>query len=129
MTVHWVEQRFKASKSLKDRYRSRRPPVISQDIIQKLLERRRPMPENDKAAIEEENFCLHRIQDGQKDGREKSETFQETSSWVQQGLKSVWRRAPVCWTTWRITGIESSFFPMRKHSPLILSSTNRIIGS
>ena len=36
------------------------------------------MPENDMAGTEEENIWIHFIQDDQKDGREKSETFKET---------------------------------------------------
>ena len=38
ITVHWVKQRFKASEFLKDRLRSGRPPVISQDTIKMVLE-------------------------------------------------------------------------------------------
>ena len=37
------------------------------------------MPENDKIGREEENFGLHCVQYGQKDEKNKSETFQETS--------------------------------------------------
>ena len=35
------------------------------------------MPENDKTGTEEENFSLHCEQDGQNNGKKKSETFQE----------------------------------------------------
>ena len=36
------------------------------------------MPENDKTGTEAEIFSLHCVQNGQKDERKKSETFQET---------------------------------------------------
>ena len=47
--------------------------------------------------------------------------------WVQQCFWRDWRRAFVCWISWTNTGIESSFFQMKKLSPFIMSSTNRII--
>ena len=48
---------------------------------------------------------------------------------MQQWFRSVWREAHGCWMTWSITVIEFLFFPMRKLSPLIRSSTNEMIES
>ena len=36
------------------------------------------MTENEKTGTEKENFNLYYVQDSQKDGRKRSETFQET---------------------------------------------------
>ena len=49
--------------ALKDSPRLGRPNIINQETVKK---------------TEEENFPLHCVQDGQKDGRKKSETFWET---------------------------------------------------
>ena len=65
------------------------------------------------------NFQLHCVQDGRKD---ETKDVPGTHYWVQQWFRSVWKVAPVCWMTWGFSG-------MRKFSPLILSSTNRMIGS
>ena len=54
MTVQRVEQRLKASESLKNRLRSGRLQVICQEASKSLRIQR--MPENDKTGTEEENF-------------------------------------------------------------------------
>ena len=41
--------------------------------------RKQPMSKNDKIGTEEEIFSVHCVQDIQRDGRKKSEAFQETS--------------------------------------------------
>ena len=62
---------------------------------------------------QEKKFSLQCVQDGQKDERKKSETFQDTSVQCSNGSDVSRKKAPVCWMTWRITGIESSFLPMK----------------
>ena len=75
MNVHWMEQHLKASEFLNDRSRSGTSKVLKPRSYQKIL-RKRPLPENDKT--EEENFSLHCVQGGQKDGWKTSERGQET---------------------------------------------------
>ena len=63
------------------------------------------MLENDKTGTEEENFSLHRIHDGQKVWDDPG-----NPGWGQHLFRSVYRGPPVYCITWRITGIEASFF-------------------
>ena len=42
--------------------------------------------------------------------KEKSLRCSRKPCWVQQWFRSVFRKAPVCWMIWRITGYKSSFF-------------------
>ena len=43
-------------------------------------------------------------------GRQEKVWDVSKNPWVQQWFRSIWREAPVRWMTWRITGIESSYF-------------------
>ena len=92
---------------------------------------RRPMPENDKTGTRKlcQLYHLHCAQDYQRYGGKQSETFQETSCGVMQWLRSIWWVVPFWWMTWWYTEIKSSFFSIRKFSPLNLSSRNKTIGS
>ena len=76
MVVYRVEQCLKASipkgSSLIKKSSSYEPRSHQKGL------RRRPMLENDNTGTKEEKSNLHCIQDGKKDGRKKSETFQKT---------------------------------------------------
>ena len=86
------------------------------------------MQEDDKTDIEDKSLSLHSVQDGQKDGREKPETFQETPIERSSSSKAPYERPP--FVEWPEESLESSpqFFFIRNFSPLILSSWNRMFG-
>ena len=84
------------------------------------------MPQNDKTGIEGENFRLHCAPDGQKNGRMKSETSQETLLRATMVYKHL-ERSIHLFNDVKIHENCILLFPTRKLSPLILSSTNRII--
>ena len=62
------------------------------------------MLENDTSGTEEANYSFHCVQDSQKDERKKPETFRQLC------FRSIWRRAPVCWITWKIKTNNPHFF-------------------
>ena len=57
--------------------------------------RERPMPENNKSDTEEKCSISTASRMIKKNERKKSEIFQETSGWVQQWFRRLWRGAPV----------------------------------
>ena len=83
------------------------------------------MPENDKTGTEEENLKLRCVQDNQKDGRKKVVSFQETPVECSNG----WEMSTRLLNNLKNHGNRILIFPMKKLSPIILSLTNRIIGS
>ena len=87
--------------------------------IRSYPKRLRKWQENGKT--DTEDFYLRCVQDSRKYER-KVWHIPRNPCWVQQCFRSVWREVPICWMTWRITGIDS-FVLVRKLSPLILAST------
>ena len=85
MTVHRVELLLKASKFLKEHTWSGRPQVISNTSSKRL---RQWLHGNDKTGRKEENHSLFCIQDGQKEEKKKSETFQETTVESRNGSEA-----------------------------------------
>ena len=86
------------------------------------------MPETDRIGTEEENFSLHCIQDSQKYVKQNPETFQETPVKCNNGLEASGGEHQ--FVEWPKESRESNplFFQIRKVLPLILSSTNKMIG-
>ena len=80
MTVHRAEQRLRASEPLKDRSSSIMKTSGYKPRSHQKRIRKRLMSEDDKTGTEGKKFSVHNIQDDQKEGKIKSETFQETSA-------------------------------------------------
>ena len=76
----------------------------------------------------EEQYNLHCVPDGQKDGRDKSEMFQEIPVKCNSGSEASRWEHP--FAEWREESRESNFhfFLIRKLSAMILSSTKRRPG-
>ena len=77
MTVHQVEQRFKASEPLKDRPRLERPQVISQEAIKKAFEND-PCQKMTRLTQKKNISVVSTVSIIGKKWKEKSETLQDT---------------------------------------------------
>ena len=94
--------------------------VISQGVIKKAVERQ--IPQSDKTGTEEENFSFQWVWDSQQDESKKAEILQETPVESSNGQKRVEGSTSLnCGNRILISSNE-------KISPLILSSTNKMIG-
>ena len=101
-----MEQRLKASESLSDHPRSRRPQVISQEVIQKIFEND-PCQRLTRLAQEKKISVSTMSKMAQQMG---GNPVPRNPCWVQQWWRSVRREPSVCWMTWKITRIQFSFF-------------------
>ena len=103
MTASRLEQRLKASESLKDRPWLRRQ-IISQEAIKKTFEND---PCQKITRLQHKKKILSSLCSRWSKRRErKVRGVSGNLCWVQQWFRSIWRKTPVSWMTWRITGLR-----------------------
>ena len=103
-----VEQHLKASESLKDRPRSGRPQVISQEAINKMFEND---PCQTRLAQKKTISFFTASRMVKKDERRKSETFQETPVECRNGSETAREEHPFVEWSEELRASNNNFFP------------------